>query len=484
MIDDLVKRAGRGVGWNMSSQIVQQAIRFIVIIVLTRLLAPGDFGIFAMVLVFTEFIAPFREWGFQAALIQRENIDEEYQSTAFWSISGFAVLIYFLSCLSAPSIGRFFNSALVGQIIPAIALIFLVSPFGSIQWVLLTRKLNFRILAFIQMAATFFYGLSACLLAFRGYGVWSFIWATLIMEASRSIMFWISYRWRPLFKFSFVKFKELLSFATSCTGSGVLNYGINNFDNLMVGKCLGAAPLGFYNLAFNTVSQPQMRVVSQITSVAFPVYSRIKDDKERLREVYLKTIKMIAAISVPLIAIIFVATRDFVLVFYGPKWLPAVLPIKIMSLFGLIRALTSVAGPIFLSQGKPNIEFKLTVFRLFVFAGFVSYGVTRGINGVALAVLVYSLVNFFPTFYLSNRLLDIKQSRFYAPVFKYFILCLVIIAILIMEELIYQRFALNNVLLRLVFSVAVGLLSSFFLLKSFLRGDYHALVDLIKEVIR
>ena len=482
MTDDLVKKAARGVGWNISSQAVQQAIRFFVIIILTRLLGPEDFGMFAMVMVFTEFIRPFREWGFQAALIQKKDIDEECRSTAFWALCGVAAVLYILSCVSAPFVGHFFNSSLVGQIIPVSALAFLLSPFGAIQWALFTKELNFRATAIVDMVATLFYGLAACILALKGFGVWSFVLASLVRELAWSLLFWVICDWRPLFKFSFAMFKELMNFAGNCMGSGVFNYGINNFDNLIVGKFLGAIPLGFYNLAFNTVSQPQMRIVSQITSVVFPAYSMIKDEKERFQEVYLKTVKMVALVTVPLISVIFVATKDFVVVFYGPKWLAAVLPIKIMCLYGLFRALTSMASSVFLSQGKPDIELKLTMVRLLVFVGFIFYGIHYGIVGVALAVLAYSLVNFFPTLYMSNRLLGIGHLKFYAAIFKYIVFYIAVIATLCLAGLFYQRCGLNAALVRLMLSCIVAFSVYSAMLVIFARDDIAYLVKIAKKV--
>lgn len=483
MRDDIVKRAGRGVGWNILGQAAEQAIKFVIIVVLTRLLDPGDFGIFAMVLVFTELIRPFREWGFQAALIQKENIDEEYKSTAFWAIAGTGVLLYLFSCLSAPFIGRFFNSPLVGEIIPLMTLAFLVRPFGSVQWALSTRELNFKFINVIDIVGTLFYGATACFLALQGFGVWSFVAAIVVRELSWALMFWFIHGWRPLLKFSFAKFRELLAFAANCTGAGFLSYGINNFDNLMVGKFLGAVPLGYYNLAFNTVSQPETKITSQITNVIFPVYSMIKDDKERVRQAYLKTIKMITLITIPFVSILFVAAKDFVLVFYGSKWLAAVLPIKIMCLYGLMRALTSISSPVFLSQGRPDVELKITILRLAIFIGLVFYGIRHGIVGVAVAVLVYSVINFFPTFYLSNRLMGVGQSKFYAAILRYLIFSLVVIALLSLLNIFYQRYDVGNSLLRLVLSAASGAFVYFAALRISSKSDTDYLMDLIKRVL-
>ncbi len=478
---DLSKKTGHGIGWNALGQVVQQAIRFVVIIILARLLNPKDFGIFAMVLVFTDFIQPFREWGFQAALIQKKDIDQEYQSTAFWSICSLSIVLYLISIISAPFVGSFFNSSLVAQIIPVLAVTFLLNPFGSVQWALFSRALDFRNIVFVSTIATLGYGITACAFAFNGMGVWSLVWATIIRELIVVAMFWFLHEWRPIFKFSIDKFKELWRFSFACTGTSVLNYGVNNFDNLMVGKLLGAAPLGFYNLAFNTVSQPQTRIVSQIVSVIFPVYSMIKDDVERMREAYLKTVKMVVAITIPVISILFVEARDFVFVFYGQKWLPAVLPIQIMCFYGLIRALAATASPVFLSKGRPDIEFKLTIFKLCVFILFISFGIHHGIVGVSFAVLFYAVIIFFPTFYFVEKLLDINAEKLYEIIFKYAILSSLIIGFLFLINSFLTRVDMTNPLLRLMMNAILGSCFYLVLWGIFSRSDYDAFVTIIKK---
>lgn len=483
MTHSLVKKAAHGVGWKILGQGVQQAIRFVIIIVLTKLLNPGDFGIFAMVLVFTEFILPLREWGFQAALIQKENIDQEYQSTAFLAICCVAVILYLLSLIFAPLVGWFFNSSLVAQIIPIIAVIFLLSPFGSIQWAVLSRRLDFKTIVLINTAATFGYGIAACAFAFKGFGVWSLVWATIFREFLSSLMLWFSRGWRPLLKFSLGKFRELWSFSISCMGSGILDYGVNYFDNLVVGKFLGAAPLGFYNLAFNTISQPQTRIVSQVASVIFPIYSMIKNDPKRIRDAYLKTVKMVAVITVPFVSILFMVAHDFVLVFYGPKWLPAVLPIRIMCFYGLIRALTSIASPVFLSKGRPDIKLKLSIFSLCVFILCLFFGIRHGIVGVSMAVLIFALVNFFPTFYLSDRLLDIEHRKLGAIIFKYIALAAIIISALWTVNFLLHWEAIANPFMRLAGKCAIGLSVYLALWIVYLKPDFDALVTLVKKAI-
>jgi len=483
MTEDLVRKTGHGIGWNLLSQGAQQTVRFVVIIVLTKFLSPSDFGVFAMTLVFTELIRPFREWGFQAALIQKENLDAEYLNTAFWAVCGLALILFAVSLAVAPWMGMFFQEPMVAQIIPVIAGTFLMSPFGSVQWALSSKALHFRTIAFVDATSVLCYGVASSWLAVKGFGVWSLVWATVLRELVWSVHFWLLHPWRPTLGFCFKKFKELWRFSMPCMGTGFLNYSINYFDLLMAGRVLGAAPLGFYNLAVNTISQPETRIVSQVVSAVFPAYSMIQGDPGRIREAHLKTLRAVATVTVPLLAILFVAARDFVVVFYGEQWTPAVLPIQIMCFSGFVKGLASVTQPVFLSKGRPDLEMKLTFFRLLVFVVSVSMGLRYGIVGVSVGVLVFSVVNLVPTFFLADRLLALSHARSAGLVAKYLVLAVSVIGIMKLAGTFFPLESKGIPVLRLVLECVFGGFAYVLLWFVFLRQEFDSVMKLLKRIL-
>jgi O-antigen/teichoic acid export membrane protein len=484
MTEDLVRKTGRGIGWNLLSQGAQQTVRFVVIVVLTKFLSPSDFGVFAMTLVFTELIRPFREWGFQAALIQKENLDAEYLNTAFWAVCGLALVLFAVSLAFAPWIGMFFHEPMVAQMIPVIGGTFLMSPFGSVQWALSSKNLDFRTIAFVDATSVLCYGVAACWLAGNGFGVWSLVWATVLREFVWSIHFWLLHPWRPALSFCFKKFKELSHFSMHCMGTGFLNYSINYFDFLMAGRALGPAPLGFYNLAVNTTSKPETRIVSQVVSAVFPAYSMIQGDPERIREAHLTTLRAIATITAPLLAILFVAAPDFVAVFFSEKWTPAVLPIQIMCFSGFLKALASVTHPVFLSKGRPDLEMKLTLFGLAVFVVCVSVGLRYGIVGVSVGVLVFSMVNFVPTFFLADRLLGLSHGRSVGIVLKYILLAVAVIGLLKLAGTFVPRGYPGLPLARLALQCVFGGFAYLMLWFVFFRQEFYAVLMLLIKNFR
>lgn len=483
MDQNLARKAGKGIAWNLISQAIQQVIQIFVIVTLTRLLTPGEFGIFAMIIVFFNFAEPFRQWGFQAFLIQKNVIDDEYKDTAFWSICAIAICLFTLSIISAPLIAKFFNNPQLTMFLRVGSLGFLLSPIGSVQWALANRKMDFKMIMIRDTISAFIYGTYVCFLAFNGYGVWSLVIAFVVKELSLSIILWIIYDWRPSLRFNYSKFKDMSHFSFNCIGSGVLSFFTYNVDNIIVGRFLGATNLGLYNLAFNTVNQPETKLVSQVAAVTFPVFSAMQHENERLREAYIKVFKMLLVVLIPLLTILFMCAKDLVLVFYGQNWLLSVVPIQIMCLYGLIRGLSCIAGPIFLSKGRPDINLKINFLSLVVFVVFIFFGLRFGIIGVAVAVLLYSVTTFFPIIYFCNKLLEINSFKFCLSLLKYISLVLIMIFAVISANAGMRSIRLVHPLLHLLFNSLAGLFVYILALRLFFNSDLQAMITFIRRTV-
>lgn len=428
--DNLGQRASRSVLWNLLGQGCQQMIQFVVVVILARLLRPEDFGVFGLAAIFTIFLQSLRQWGYQAFLIQKKDIDSNYLDTAFWAIWGMGFGIFIVCFLSAPLVGRLFNNYGVTDVLRVLAITSLLSPFGAVQWALATRELNYKSLAVRNVLAALIYGAAVVALAYKGFGVWALVIGSLVREAAWSILFWIVYDWRPHFRYDPEKLKEMTRFSFGCVGSGTLNYAINNLDAAIVGKVLGPADLGQYNLAMNLISQPQNKLVGQIASVAFPVFSLMQGEPERMRGYYYNTLKIILVVVTPFLAILCASAHDFIVTIYGPKWEPAVIPVQIMCAYGLIKTMASMPEPVFLSKGRAGALFKLNVFRLALFVPSVLWGVNYGIVGVSWAILGCSVFSSIPLFLWAHRLLKMTNRGFYIAILKYAVAFLLVYSLI------------------------------------------------------
>ncbi len=316
---NLTTKTVQGVGWTGTSRIIRLLLQLGITALLARLLTPNDFGLLAMVFVFTNLVMIFRDFGLTAALIQRKGLTEEHLSSSFWINVLTGLLLALLLVVLAPAIAYFYGEDRLTTIIMVLASTFFISSFGIVQVALFTKELNFKPLAIVEILAVAISGIAAVVLAFSGFGVWSLVWYQVISSFVTVFFLWNFSSWRPKLLFRWQRVKELLGFGLNLTGFNLVNYFGRNLDNLLIGKFLGVNPLGFYNLAYRLLLFPLQNISSVTGRVMFPSFSAIQDDKSKVRYAYIKTTRYIATVTFPLMVGFLVVAPQFVIVIFGPQ---------------------------------------------------------------------------------------------------------------------------------------------------------------------
>ena len=261
---------------------------------------------------------------------------------------------------------NFFREELVQPILIVSSINFIVGSFSVVPRTLFVKSLNFKKLAIVEISATFISGMLSILLAINGYGVWSLVLGGLSSSFISVLILWRLSPWRPSYKFSILHFKELFAFGSHVMGSSVLNYVDTNVDYLVVGKMIGASALGYYTLAYNLITFPLNKISTIVTRVTFPAFSIIQDDNKALQNGYLKAVRYISLITFPMLAGMFVVAPEFIVVVYGSKWAPMILPLQILCLAGALKSIGTTVGTILLSKGRADIQFKWNIFTVIV----------------------------------------------------------------------------------------------------------------------
>jgi O-antigen/teichoic acid export membrane protein len=411
----LETRTVRGIGWSATSQIAQLLITILISAILARLLTPSDFGLIAMVVVFSNFVAIFSGFGLTSAIVQKKEVSDEALSSSFWINVGLGALLTMALAASAPLIAAFYSQPRLTPLVVFISTTFFIASFGSVQRALLTRRMNFKALAVIDICAIGISGPIAVFLAFSGYGVWSLAWYTVLSSVFTVVFTWIVARWVPHFLLGLQHMKGLLRFGANLTGFSLVNYFALNMDNLLVGRFLGSAALGFYNLAFNLLVFPASNISSVVGRVMFPALSIIQHDKQLVRDAYVTANRYIAAISFPLMIWVLVTAPQLIRVIYGPKWIPVIPLVQIFALAAIEQSIGVNVGWIFLSQGRTDALLKLGVFTTVITVIAFVVGLRWGVEGIVIAYAIASYLTAYPVFAVSFRLIDLKVKHALAP---------------------------------------------------------------------
>ncbi len=385
-------RATRAVLWAGAGSIAAQVINLIVMAVLARLLLPQDFGLIAMTMVFITFANLFAELGLSSAVIQRAELTESMLSSAFWLNVICGIVITAIFVVIAPLVGRFYGQPQLTTIAYFLALTFTIGALGTAHNAILRRNLHFKALTAIGISSAVVSGICAVTMALAGFGVWSLVAKALVGAGMISGLSWLATGWRPNLTMSRSAIRPLLAFSMPVLGLGLLTLVRIQSDRLLLGKLGGPAQLGYYGLAYTLMLLPLSQVVGTLSGVAFPTFSAIQHQVDKVGTNYLRLLRTIALWVFPFMTgVIFLAPIG-VPVLLGEKWQPAIIPVQILAAAGMFRALYSTVGLSFRALGKPKLELKLFLLITPVALMLFALGVRWGAIGMSIAYLVYNIV--------------------------------------------------------------------------------------------
>lgn len=404
-----------GIKWSGLSMTVTSLLQFGTLAVLARLLHPSEFGLMGMVMVVINFSLAFSDLGLSNAVIHRQDVAEEHLSSFFWinMLSGAAIFVIIL--LARPLVVLYFEQPDLHRYLGWAAALFLISPAGQIFNTLLMKELRFRVLTAGEVAGMLAHSAVSIGCALAGLGVMSLIFGMLVRHVVfAAVMFAVfSRRWLPRFHLSFREVRSYMGFGAFQLGERALNYLSANMDYIIIGRLLGDAALGFYSLAYQIVIFPLSRINPVITRVAFPAFSRIQNDDPYLRTGYVKVIKYISLVTLPMLAGMLVVAPEFVRVVFGEEWVPSIRVLQLLCVVGAFKSLGNPVGSVLLAKGKANIGFYQNLFTVLLVSVAVIVGARWGIAGVAAALLLVQLPIFLVIQPVVNRLIGLSWGAWF-----------------------------------------------------------------------
>jgi len=368
---------------------ISRGLVFVKIAILARLLSPSEFGLFGIATLSLAFLEIFTETGINIFLVQEKEKIDKYLDSA-WVISIIrGILISGLLFLGSSVISRFFDSENSVNLIRLIAVIPLIRGFINPSIIKFQKNLEFNrefwfrfTLSLVDVSVAITIGLitkNAIAL------VWGML-ASAVLEVSLS--FALLKPW-PKFILNKIKAKRIINKGKWVTAAGIFNYLFQEGDDIIVGRLMSTASLGLYQVAYKISSLPITEIAQVVIKVTFPVYVKISADKARLKQAFIKSVVAVTALALPLGLILFFFTKPLVIVVLGENWLEVIPVIRLLSGFGVIRALTIITYPLLLSLNKQNYVSIIT------FVGIVGLAVTivplvlaKGIIGAGISALI------------------------------------------------------------------------------------------------
>ncbi|MCB9138840.1 MAG: lipopolysaccharide biosynthesis protein [Caldilineaceae bacterium] len=394
--NDLRSQTLHAVGWKYATVVGQFTAQFTVTVILSRLLSPAEFGLVGLATIVIGLGRILTELGIGPSLIQRQEITNRHIRVGFTISMMLGVLFYLITYFGAPMAAWVFENPAVIPVLQKSAFLFIFSAIGVVSIALLRKRLDFRSLFWVDIIGyTLGYGVVAISMARMGFGVWSLVAGSLVQVLTTSLLAYGYTRHSLLPLWSWNELRELAGFSVGMTATQIANYFALQGDYFVAGRVLGTTALGLYTRSYQLMRLPTRYFVEVLSQVLFPTASRLQNDKERLLNVHRLAVGSIGLIMFPLLACVIIMANEIVVGIFGLEWREAVPSLQILALAGPFQAITHINASFDNAKGKVYSLFWRQVIygATVIIAGW--YGARYwGINGIAVAVVIASLVMF------------------------------------------------------------------------------------------
>lgn len=389
---ELKQKAVKGLIWSGAQIWGGQIISFVVILVLAHLLEPKAFGLLAYASVFISFIQIFVDQGFGDAIVQRTQIESGYLDTAFWTNLLSGIILTILCFAFSEHIGDLFQEPQITSILHWLSISFFLLGLSGVQQSILRRELAFKQLAIRSLISSITGGIVGIIFAAMGFGVWSLVAQNLTNNSVGVIVLWNISSWRPRFAFSRNGFRDLFAFGSNIVGINILNFINRHADDFLIGYFLGPSALGFYTIAYKLLLTLTKALTGVTNAVAFPAFSRIKDEPERMRSIFCQAIRYTSLISFPIFIGIAILSSELIPAIFGPNWYSSIPVMQALAFIGVLHSVFYYNASAVLASGKPS--WRLGVTLVSGVSNIIAFGVAvrYGIVAVAVAYVIRGYV--------------------------------------------------------------------------------------------
>lgn len=361
MAGGLKEKAARGFLWGGLNNGAVQVLGALFGIFLLRLLSPSDYGKIAMLTVFANLASTLQESGFMAALCNLKDPTHRDYNAVFWFNIMMGGSLYLLLYLCAPLIADFYHDADLLWLSRYMFLGFFITSFGTVQRAWLFRNMMNKQTCIIAIVSLVVSNVVGILMAWLGYAFWGLATQSLLFVSCMVLMNWYYSPWRPSLHIDLRPAWQMFGFSSRLLLTNVVNTLSSNAFSFLLGKFYGAHSAGVYGNARKWDDMCSSSINGMLTGVAQPVMAQVRDNRERSRQVFRKMLRFVSFVSFPCMFGIGLISREFLLIFTGPKWEESAYLLSLLSIYGAVFPLLTLYGQMVISQGKSNINMYSTM---------------------------------------------------------------------------------------------------------------------------
>lgn len=389
---DLAQKSAKGGVISIIAHTVRFLSQLVTVSILARLLRPEEFGYIAMATVLVTIVKMFAGQALNTGIIQKADLDRQEVSAFFWLSSALAGGLTLLVMAASPAVAWFFEEKVLTAIGVVLSLQVLFGGLGGAHAALLTRGMNFGLVATLDLVAGILSKIAGVATALLGGGYWALVVIPVSQDGFKMVMVWFYCTWRPSWSCRWRESRDLFRFGAKMSVTSIFNSLAGQVDGILIGKYLSSTALGLYSKSLNLVSLPTRLIHWPLESVAVSTLSKMQDDQERYRAFFYSTGENFLFFIAPLVAFLFVGARDIVLLVLGDQWHAAVPIFRYLSLLILLQSILYPVDWFLISTARLKKYLKIVIAGNVVRIVAIFIGLRYGPQGVALGLVVSVLI--------------------------------------------------------------------------------------------
>lgn len=402
-----------GIAWTSVIRWVTQLVSWVITLFVAHLLAPSDYGLVAMALIYFGFAQLICDAGLTGAIVQTRGLKEP-QLAAIGMVAGMVgIVLCIATVFTAPYVAAYFREGRVSGILMVLSLTFPVRALQVLPRGLMAHELQFRTLAFIDGIESTMVMTTTLVMALAGAGYWSLVGGPIIGTlVSTGCCFWARPH-RIAWPRDLESLRPALRIGWHLLVSNIAWYAYSNADFTVIGRVLGTAALGAYTLAWTIASVPVDRISSLVGRVTPAFFAAVQTDPPSLRRYLALLTEGLAFVTLPLCLGLFLTAHDFVTAFLGDRWSGVTVPLQLLALYAALRSVQLLAPQVLISTGRSGRNMMFSVLALIVLPPVFYVGTRWGTAGVAMGwVTVYPILVVLSFLRYALRAIEMRWSTY------------------------------------------------------------------------
>ena len=406
MSDSLKETAAKSMFWAVGERFLTQGTLFVISLVLARILSPEDYGVLSLLLIFINLADVLVTNGLGEALIQKNKPGKVDYGTIFVTGLAMSVVLYALFFLCSDVIAAFYGMDQIGSYLRVLALRLPFSTLSAIQKAYIAKAFLFRTQFVASSLGSLLSGVCAIAMALYGFGIYSLIAQQLLSVVLTSLIMALQTKWLPQFTFCKLSFKTLVPLGVQFCGASLINSIYTEGRSLIIGKFYSAADLAYFNRGNQFPSMVIGNLNAPISNVMLPVMCKVNGDKDRLRSVLQKAIRLSSYLVFPMMAILAGCAPALVTVLLTDKWSACVPYLQLGCLFFLFQPLQTMNWQALKAMGEGACCLRLEVVKKVICFGLLFASIPFGVMGIAIASAASGFFSMIVNIVPVRRLLD------------------------------------------------------------------------------